>query len=120
MPERQCTPLSKRIVDRLTVGIDFAIHDLWSYRRWRRIRGDHAGAVRGVMDSVGKVIAFNALIFAGGFSVLRLSTTTPPAQVGTFVAISIAASLATTLLLLGTGTQLWRVGVDPHRERGIR
>ena len=102
------------------VGIDFAIHYLWSYRRWRRLRGDHAAAVRGVMDSVGKVIAFNALIVAGGFSVLLLSTTTPPAQIGTFVAISIAASLATTFLLLGTGTRLWRVGVESHRERGIR
>ena len=28
---------------------------------------------------------------------------------GAFVAISIAASLATTFLLLGTGTRLWRV-----------
>lgn len=102
------------------VGIDFAIHYLWSYRRWRRLLGDHAAAVRGVMESVGKVILFNALIVAGGFSVLLLSTTTPPAQVGTFVAISIAASLATTFLLLGTGARFWRVEVESHQERGIR
>ena len=65
-------------------------------------------------------VCLGVLLVAGGFSVLLLSTTTPPAQVGTFVAISIAASLATTFLLLGTGTRLWRVGGESHRERGIR
>lgn len=94
------------------VGVDFAIHYLWAYRR-ARLAGeshDHAGAR--VVNGIGKAILFNALIVAGGFSILLLSKTTPPQQVGTFVAISIAASLATTFLLLSVGTRAWRVSTE--------
>ena len=60
------------------------------------------------MMGVGKVIVFNALIIAGGFFVLILSQTTPPAHVGTFVAITILASLMTTFFVLVPGASLTR------------
>ena len=84
-------------------GIDFATQYLWAYRRATRDGADHATATAQVMRGVGKVIVFNALIIAGGFCVLILSQTTPPAHVGTFVAISILASLGTTFFVLVRG-----------------
>jgi len=91
------------------VGIDFAIHYLWRYRDERRRGLDHAAATRRVMEDVGKAIVFNGFIVIGGFSVLMLATTTPPQQVGTYVAISVAASLATTFLVLSVATRGWNV-----------
>ena len=89
-------------------GIDFAIQYLWAYRRESAVAGDHAAATRRVLMGVGKVIVFNALIIAGGFFVLILSQTTPPAHVGTFVAITILASLMTTFFVLVPGASLTR------------
>ncbi|MGB0659835.1 MAG: efflux RND transporter permease subunit [Mangrovicoccus sp.] len=88
-------------------GIDFAIHFLWAYRRERQQGGDHETSVAHVFEHLGKVIVINALIVAGGFSVLLLATTLPPRQVGTYVAISILASLVTTFIILGTATRAW-------------
>lgn len=92
------------------VGVDFAIHYLWRYRDERRHGLGHTEATVRVMQDVGKTIVFNGVIVIGGFSVLLLATTTPPQQVGTYVAISIAASLATTFLVLTVATRWWREG----------
>jgi predicted RND superfamily exporter protein len=91
------------------VGVDFAIHYLWRYRDERRQGLEHAAATRRVMEDVGKAILFNGIIVVGGFSVLILATTTPPQQVGAYVAISVAASLATTFLVLSVATRWWNV-----------
>ena len=91
------------------VGVDFAIHYLWRYRAERRDGLEHGAATRRVMEDIGKAILFNGIIVVGGFSVLILATTTPPEQVGEYVAISVAASLATTFLVLGVATRWWAV-----------
>lgn len=91
------------------VGVDFAIHYLWRYRQ-ERLRGlNHARATRQVLENVGKPLLFNGFIVAGGFSVMMLATTTPPQQIGIYVAISVAASLATTFLVLSHATRWWRM-----------
>ena len=89
------------------VGVDFAIHYLWRYRDERRAGLEHGAATTRVMEDVGKAILFNGIIVVGGFSVLILAATTPPQQVGTYVAISVAASLATTFLVLSVATRWW-------------
>ncbi len=91
------------------VGVDFAIHYLWRYRHERRGGLSHEAATRRVMERVGKVILFNGFIVIGGFSVLVLATTLPPQQVGIYVAVSVAGSLATTFLVLSVATRWWRV-----------
>lgn len=93
------------------VGVDFAIHYLWRYRHERRRGLSHEAATRQVMARVGKAILFNGLIVIGGFSVLMLATTLPPRQVGIYVAISVAGSLATTFLVLSVATRWWRVAM---------
>ena len=101
-------------------GIDFPIQYLWAYRRAAAQTATHEEATAQVMRGVGKVIVFNALIIAGGFFVLLLSQTTPPAQVGTFVAISILASLGTTFFVLVTGaalTRRTRFALTPQKEQ---
>ncbi|MDQ2694048.1 MAG: MMPL family transporter [Pseudomonadota bacterium] len=95
------------------VGVDFAIHYLWRYRHGRRRGLTHEAATRRVMEGVGKAILFNGLIVIGGFSVLTLATTLPPRQVGIYVAISVAGSLATTFLVLSVATRWWRVAMLP-------
>lgn len=89
------------------VGVDFAIHYLWRYREERRLGLAHTAATVRVMEDVGKTIVFNGLIVICGFSVLVLATTLPPQQVGTYVAISVAGSLATTFLVLSVATRWW-------------
>jgi predicted RND superfamily exporter protein len=91
------------------VGVDFAIHYLWRYREERRNGLDHLEATRRVMEDVGKAIFFNGVIVVGGFYVLILATTTPPQQIGAYVAISVAASLATTFIVLSVATRWWDV-----------
>ena len=91
------------------VGVDFAIHYLWRYRGERRNGLDHLEATRRVMEDVGKAIFFNGVIVVGGFYVLILATTTPPQQIGAYVAISVAASLATTFIVLSVATRWWDV-----------
>lgn len=91
------------------VGIDFAIHFLWRYRDERQTGLNHFDAMQRVMESVGKGILFNGIVVIGGFCVIMLSTTTPPQQLGEYVAISIAASLATTFLVLSVATRWWAV-----------
>lgn len=91
------------------VGIDFAIHFLWRYRDERRMGLEHFVAIKHVMESVGKGILFNGIVVIGGFCVIMLSTTTPPQQLGAYVAISVGASLATTFLVLSVATRWWKV-----------
>jgi predicted RND superfamily exporter protein len=91
------------------VGVDFAIHYLWRYRKERRSGHDHREATRRTLEDVGKATLFNGAIVAGGFSVLILATTTPAQQVGEYVAITVGASLVTTFLVLSVATRWWRV-----------
>ena len=98
------------------VGIDFAIHYLWRYRDERRNGLGHAEATIRVMQDVGKGILFNGLIVVGGFSVLLLHTTTPAQQTGMYVAISVAASLATTFLVLSVATRWWDTAPTEPKE----
>ncbi len=91
------------------IGVDFAIHYLWRYRDERRKGLEHDAATRRVMEDVGKAILFNGIIVVGGFSILMLATTTPPQQIGIYVAISVAASLATTFMVLSVATRWWIV-----------
>jgi predicted RND superfamily exporter protein len=91
------------------VGVDFAIHYLWRYRDERRAGLEHAAATLRVMQDVGKGILFNGIIVVGGFSVLLIHSTTPAQQTGQYVAISVAASLFTTFLVLSVATRWWKV-----------
>lgn len=100
------------------IGVDFAIHYLWRYREERRGGLDHAAATARVIADLGKVIIFNGLIVTGGFFVLILSTTTPAQQTGTYVAISVGASLATTFIILSVATRWWRVARIQPLETG--
>lgn len=81
------------------VGVDYAIHYIFRYRRELRKGGDHREATLGTLRSVGKTIVFNAMIVTVGFLVLFFSQFPPNQKLGYFVAaymgVSCLAALAT-------------------------
>jgi predicted RND superfamily exporter protein len=83
------------------VGIDFAFHFVMRYR-YEFERGEqYKQSVYNTLMGSGKLIFFNACIIAFGFLVLVLAKTTPPAQTGLFVAITVFTSLLMTYFILG-------------------
>lgn len=86
------------------VGVDYSIHYIYRYWYERQNGEDHRLATAATMRSVGKTIAFNALIVAAGFSVLLLSQFPPNVKLGEFVGsymvLSFVAALVTLPIML--------------------
>lgn len=82
------------------VGVDYAVHYLYRYRRSQRAQLDHDTATRDTMRSVGKTIVFNALVVTCGFAVLFFSVFPPHVKLGYFVAAYMVLSCAAALLVL--------------------
>lgn len=82
------------------VGDDYAIH-LWESARSRRAQGGTRDeAVASAVSGVGPAILIDALAVGAGFGVLILSQVPTNARLGALLAISIAACLGATLVLL--------------------
>lgn len=82
------------------VGVDFAVHYIYRYRREVELGKNHLDATQGVIRAVGKTIVFNATVVSVGFAVLFLSQFPQHVKLGEFVAAYMVVSCIVALLLL--------------------
>ncbi len=88
----------------LGVGIDYAIHFLWRYRR---------GDLDKAMLTTGRSIVINALEITGGFIVLAWASIAPVSRFGLLIAETLFVAALATLVLLPPLLTWW----NPHRSR---
>ncbi len=74
------------------VGVDYAIHFMYRYRRELAITGDYGSAVTASMADSGVAILFNSLVVAAGFAVIGLSQFVSVANMGVLIAITMITS----------------------------
>lgn len=82
------------------VGVDYAIHYVFSYTAERKTGLSHEAAVAETLRSVGRTIIFNAVVVVAGFSVLLLSQFPPHVKLGVFVVGYMVVSCLAALLVL--------------------
>lgn len=82
------------------VGVDFAIHYIFRYRRERAKSGANLQATQETLRSVGKTIVFNALVVTTGFMMLFFSQFPPHEKLGYFVAAYMVISCLAALFSL--------------------
>ncbi len=82
------------------VGVDYAIHYVFSYTAERKAGLGHEAAVSETLRSVGRTIIFNAVVVVAGFSVLLLSQFPPHIKLGVFVVLYMVVSCVAALLIL--------------------
>lgn len=82
------------------VGVDYAIHYVFSYTAERKTGASHEAAVAETFRSVGRTIIFNAVVVVAGFSVLLLSQFPPHIKLGVFVVLYMVVSCIAALLVL--------------------
>ncbi len=82
------------------VGVDYAIHYVFSYTAERKAGLSHEAAVSETFRTVGRTIIFNAVVVVAGFSVLLMSQFPPHVKLGVFVVIYMIVSCVATLLIL--------------------
>lgn len=81
------------------VGVDYAVHYLFRYRRERQGM-DHQGAALNTLRSIGRTIVFNAIVVTAGFAVLFMSEFPPHVKLGVFVVVYMILSCVVALMVL--------------------
>ena len=74
------------------VGVDYAVHFMYRYRRKLQQSGDYNQAVIDSMEDSGVAIAFNSLVVAAGFAVIGLSEFVSVARLGTLISLTMITS----------------------------
>jgi uncharacterized protein len=87
------------------IGIDYAIHYIAHYSRVFKEKRDYIRATHETLTKTGKLLVGNSATVIGGFLVLIFAKTTPPNQIGIFVAVGVGTSLLMTLLVLSVLTR---------------
>jgi predicted RND superfamily exporter protein len=83
------------------MGVDDAIHFILSYRRRRaRVAGDPRRAVAVTLVGTGRPIFLTSLSIVAGLAVLALASFRPIVYFGVLVVFTLAATCASTLLVL--------------------
>ncbi len=82
------------------VGVDYAVHYVYRYRREALSGKDHVAATNAVIRAVGKTIVFNATVVTAGFAVLLLSQFPQHVKLGQFVSGYMVLSCLVALTLL--------------------
>ncbi|MDX9740910.1 MAG: MMPL family transporter [Gammaproteobacteria bacterium] len=82
------------------VGVDYAVHYIFRYRDEAARLGSGLAATQETMRTVGKTIAFSALVVTIGFGVLCFSQFPPHAKLGWFVAAYMVVSCLVALITL--------------------
>lgn len=82
------------------VGVDYAVHYIYRYRRESEKGKDHLAATQEVVRAVGKTIVFNATVVTVGFAVLLLSQFPQHVKLGQFVAAYMVLSCIVALVIL--------------------
>ncbi|PIE18406.1 MAG: hypothetical protein CSA66_04805 [Proteobacteria bacterium] len=95
----------------LGVGIDYAIHFMWRYRR---------GGLEAAMRTTGRSIVINAVEITGGFIVLAWATIAPLSRFGLLTAVTLSVAAAATLVLLPALLSGWHPPEDeaPAPQQG--
>lgn len=91
----------------LGAGVDFALHYVHAYRRERRAGCPHDEAVLATLRTAGRGVLWNAVVLAGSFAVLAVSTLKPNASLGLLLAAAMLACYATTVGLLPEILRRW-------------
>ena len=97
------------------VGVDYAVHFIFRYRREIIRTGDKLSATQSTMRSVGRTIVFNAVVVVIGFSVLLISQFPPHIKLGYFVVSYMIVSCLSALIVLPV---LLAYSRTPLRVRG--
>lgn len=82
------------------VGVDYAVHYIFSYREEFKRSGDALLASQEAMRRVGRTIVFNAVVVTVGFAVLFWSQFPPHVKLGYFVVAYMVLSCVVALLVL--------------------
>ncbi len=82
------------------VGVDYAVHYVYRYRREALSGKDHVAVTNAVIRAVGKTIVFNATVVTAGFAVLLLSQFPQHVKLGQFVSGYMVLSCLVALTLL--------------------
>ena len=82
------------------VGVDYAVHYVYRYRREAASGLNHMESTNGVVRAVGKTIVFNATVVTAGFAVLFLSQFPQHVKLGQFVSGYMVLSCLVALTLL--------------------
>jgi predicted RND superfamily exporter protein len=91
----------------LGAGVDFALHYVHAYRRERRAGRPHDEAVLATLRTAGRGVLWNAVVLAGSFAVLAVSTLKPNASLGLLLAAAMLVCYATTVGLLPEILRRW-------------
>lgn len=74
------------------VGVDYAIHFMYRYRRMLSRSGNYEHAVTTSMEDSGVAIAFNSLVVAAGFAVIGLSEFVTVSNLGILISLTMITS----------------------------
>ncbi|UCH11588.1 MAG: MMPL family transporter [Fidelibacterota bacterium] len=82
------------------VGVDYAIHFIYTYRRRLAKEGSYDAAVPSTMEDSGVAIAYNSFIVAAGFSIIALSQFVAIMQMGVLITLTMLTSAFGALTIL--------------------
>ncbi|MDH5300671.1 MAG: MMPL family transporter [Gammaproteobacteria bacterium] len=82
------------------VGVDYAIHYIFRYRRERKSGKNHDEATAETLRTAGRTIVLNATVVAAGFAVLFFSHFPPHVKLGYFVSAYMVISCLVAIVVL--------------------
>jgi predicted RND superfamily exporter protein len=82
------------------VGVDYAIHFIYTYRRKLRQNGAYDAAVPATMEDSGVAIAYNSFVVAAGFSIITLSQFVSIVHMGLLIALTMLTAAFGALTIL--------------------
>ncbi|UCD38413.1 MAG: RND family transporter [Fidelibacterota bacterium] len=82
------------------VGVDYAIHFIYTYRRRLGREGSFAHAVPATMEDSGVAIAYNSFVVAAGFSIITLSQFVSIQRMGLLITITMLTAAFGALTIL--------------------
>jgi predicted RND superfamily exporter protein len=100
------------------IGVDYAIHFVFRYRRCRLSGMNLEAAMRGTLSTAGVAIFYNALVVFAGFLVLTASEFPPNRALGLLVSLNmLVCFLGTVTLLAAALHRIQPAFVGPAEER---
>jgi predicted RND superfamily exporter protein len=100
------------------IGVDYAIHFVFRYRRCRLSGQNPETAMRETLSTAGVAIFFNALVVLAGFLVLAVSEFPPNRALGMLVSLNmLVCFLGTVTLLAAALHRIQPAFVRPAEER---
>lgn len=101
------------------VGVDYAVHFIFSYRDAFKRTGDQQRAAQETMRRVGRTILFNGIVVTVGFAVLFWSQFPPHVKLGYFVAAYMVLSCIMALIVLPLLLYFYRPFAAAAAEKSV-